>query len=87
MKLGVMKQALPGSLAAADRVYCYSGGIDWDATAALAPLGDRVAVRQDLDTLVGDIAAAAQSGDHILIMSNGGFGGIHDKLLQRLAAT
>jgi UDP-N-acetylmuramate: L-alanyl-gamma-D-glutamyl-meso-diaminopimelate ligase len=42
-------------------------------------------VRQDLDTLIGGIAAAAQSGDHILVMSNGGFGGIHDKLLQRLA--
>lgn len=85
MKLGVMKQALPGSLADADRVFCYSGGIDWDATAALVPLGDKATVRQDLDTLIGGIAAAAQSGDHILVMSNGGFGGIHDKLLQRLA--
>jgi len=86
MKLGVMKQALPDSLAAADRVYCYSGGIDWDAAAALAPLGDKAAVHDDLDRLIAAIAAAARPGDHILVMSNGGFGGIHDKLLQRLAA-
>jgi UDP-N-acetylmuramate: L-alanyl-gamma-D-glutamyl-meso-diaminopimelate ligase len=84
MKLGVMKQALPGSLQAADRVYCYSGGLNWDAAAALAPLGDRAEVHADLDALVQAIARAAQSGDHVLVMSNGGFGGIHDKLLQRL---
>jgi UDP-N-acetylmuramate: L-alanyl-gamma-D-glutamyl-meso-diaminopimelate ligase len=81
-----MKQALPGSLAVADRVYCYSGGIDWDVAAALAPLGDKAAVHDDLDRLIAAIAAAARPGDHILVMSNGGFGGIHDKLLQRLAA-
>ncbi len=86
MKLGVMKQALPGSLAEADHVYCYSGGINWDAAAALAPLGDKAQVHGDLAQLVDAIAAAARDGDHVLIMSNGGFGGIHDKLLQRLAA-
>lgn len=84
MKLGVMKQALPGSLQDADRVYCYSGGLNWDAAAALAPLGDRAEVHADLDTLVQAIARTAQSGDQVLVMSNGEFGGIHDKLLQRL---
>jgi UDP-N-acetylmuramate: L-alanyl-gamma-D-glutamyl-meso-diaminopimelate ligase len=84
MKLGVMKQALPGSLQDADRVYCYSGGLNWDSAAALAPLGDRAEVHADLDALVQAIARAAQSGDQVLVMSNGGFGGIHDKLLQRL---
>lgn len=85
MKLGVMKQALPGSLAAADRVYCYSGGIDWDAGATLAPLGGAAEVHADLDALVAAVAGAARPGDHVLVMSNGGFGGIHDKLLARLA--
>jgi len=86
MKLGIMKQALPGSLAEADQVYCYSGGINWDAAAALAPLGDKAQVHGDLTQLIEAVAAAAHDGDHVLIMSNGGFGGIHDKLLQRLAA-
>ncbi len=86
MKLGVMKAALPGSLMDADHVYCYSGGIDWDAPAALASLGDKVVVQSDLEQLIAAIAAAARAGDHLLIMSNGGFGGIHDKLLQRLKA-
>lgn len=84
MKLGVMKQALPGSLQDADRVYCYSGGLNWDAAEALAPLGERAEVHADLDALVRRIAGEAQSGDQVLVMSNGGFGGIHDKLLQRL---
>jgi UDP-N-acetylmuramate: L-alanyl-gamma-D-glutamyl-meso-diaminopimelate ligase len=86
MKLGVMKDALAASLDAADRVYCYSGGLGWDPAAALAPLGARASVRDNLARLVEDIAAAARAGDHVLIMSNGGFGGIHDKLLSRLAA-
>jgi len=85
MKLGVMKDALPGSLKDADLVFCYAGGLDWDARGALAPLGGKAVVKDDLDELVETIAAAAKSGDHVLVMSNGGFGGIHEKLLQRLA--
>ncbi len=84
MKLGVMKDALPGSLKEADLVFCYSGNLDWDARAALAPLGSKAVVEKDLDTLIGKIAAAARPGDHILVMSNGGFGGIHEKLLKKL---
>ncbi len=86
MKLGVMKQALPGSLREADHVYCYSGGLNWDAAEALASLGNKAEVHADLKALIKAIAAAAQSGDQVLVMSNGGFGGIHDKLLQQLAA-
>ena len=85
MKLGVMKQALPGSLNDADLVFCYSGGLGWDAAAALAPLGDKAVVHDELERMVAAIAAAARAGDQVLVMSNGGFGGIHDKLLQRLA--
>ncbi|MDR2875267.1 MAG: UDP-N-acetylmuramate:L-alanyl-gamma-D-glutamyl-meso-diaminopimelate ligase [Methylobacillus sp.] len=86
MKLGTMKAALPGSLADADRVYCYAANLGWDAAAALAPLGDKAETHDDLDRLIETIAREAHSGDHILIMSNGGFGGIHQKLLGRLSA-
>ncbi len=85
MKLGVMKDALPASLKAADRVFCYGANLGWDAAAALAPMGNKAVVKNDLQELVAAIAAAAQPGDHILVMSNGGFGGIHEKLLARLA--
>jgi UDP-N-acetylmuramate: L-alanyl-gamma-D-glutamyl-meso-diaminopimelate ligase len=85
MKLGVMKDQLPASLAQADRVFCYSGGIDWDVAAAMAPLGDKATTEADLPTLVERIVGAARPGDRILVMSNGGFGGIHDLLLRRLA--
>jgi UDP-N-acetylmuramate: L-alanyl-gamma-D-glutamyl-meso-diaminopimelate ligase len=67
-------------------VYCYSGGLTWDAKSALEPLGAKVKVTADLDGLVAEIAAEARAGDHVLVMSNGGFGGFHDKLLARLAA-
>jgi len=86
MKLGTMKAALPGSLRAADRVYCFTGNLGWDAAAALAPLGAKVEANDDLAALVEAIAREARAGDHVLVMSNGGFGGIHDKLLARLAA-
>jgi len=85
MKLGVMKDALPGSLRDADQVFCYSGNLGWDAKGALLPMGDKAVVLEDLDLLVEAIASAAVAGDHILVMSNGGFGGIHDKLLKKLA--
>jgi UDP-N-acetylmuramate: L-alanyl-gamma-D-glutamyl-meso-diaminopimelate ligase len=86
MKLGIMKQALPRSLASADRVYCYSGGLSWDAAQALEPLGAKAIVASDLHALVSSIAAEAREGDHVVVMSNGGFGGIHDKLLDALQA-
>jgi UDP-N-acetylmuramate: L-alanyl-gamma-D-glutamyl-meso-diaminopimelate ligase len=85
MKLGVMKNRLAGSLACADRVYCYSAGLQWDAASVLAPLGAKAAVFDDLQRLIEAIAGGARRGDHVLVMSNGGFGGIHEKLLARLA--
>lgn len=84
MKLGTMKDALPGSLRDASLVFCYGANLGWNAAAALAPLGDRALVSGDLNALVERIAAAAGPGDHILVMSNGGFGGIHQKLLDAL---
>ena len=85
MKLGVMKERLAGSLAVADHIYCYSAGLKWDAIAVLGPLGKRAVVCDDLERLVAQLANDARRGDHVLIMSNGGFGGIHDKLLAKLA--
>lgn len=84
MKLGTMKAALPASLEEADKVFCYAGGVDWDVAAALSPLQDKVAVFQDMQSLVEAITAQAEQGDHILVMSNGGFGGIHQQLLTQL---
>ena len=84
MKLGVMKAQLPASLADADRVYCYAANLGWNAAEALAPLGEKATIGDDLDALVGEIASEARAGDHILVMSNGGFGGIHGKLLAAL---
>ena len=85
MKLGVMKAQLPASLAEADAVFCYGAGLGWDAAEALAPLGARARTYEALDALVTDVAAAARPGDHVLVMSNGGFGGVHQKLLDALA--
>ena len=85
MKLGTMKEALPESLQEADLVFCYAGGLDWDVAASLAPLGGKLHVSKDFDAFTAEIVRQAQSGDHVLVMSNGGFGGIHDKLLTALA--
>jgi UDP-N-acetylmuramate: L-alanyl-gamma-D-glutamyl-meso-diaminopimelate ligase len=85
MKLGAMKARLPDALAAADRVYCFAGGLSWDAGDALASLGDKLAVSDVMDDFVAKILRDARSGDHVLVMSNGGFGGIHQSLLAELA--
>ena len=84
MKLGTMKAALPGSLVEADLVFCYAARLGWDPAEALSALGERVRTSSDLSALIDAIAGAARPGDHVLVMSNGGFGGIHDKLLARL---
>lgn len=87
MKLGGMKAQLPWSLEHADLAFCHSGGLGWDAAAALAPLGVRAQVSDSIDGLVQRASAAAQAGDHLLCMSNGGFGGVHLKLLAALNNT
>ena len=90
MKLGAMKAQLPWSLEPADLAFCHTAGLDWDAAQALAPLGvgpgQRAQTAPDIDTLVQQVSAAARPGDHIVCMSNGGFGGVHAKLLQTLHA-
>ncbi len=87
MKLGTMKSQLPWSLEQADLAFCHSGGLDWDAKEALSPMGERGQVAGDIDTIVQQVVAAAREGDQVLCMSNGGFGGIHAKLLAALGTS
>ncbi|MEZ5608521.1 MAG: UDP-N-acetylmuramate:L-alanyl-gamma-D-glutamyl-meso-diaminopimelate ligase [Burkholderiaceae bacterium] len=85
MKLGTMKNQLPWALEHADQAFCHTGGLDWDAAAALAPMGERAQVAASIEALAAQIMAVARPGDHVLCMSNGGFGGVHAKLLQSLS--
>jgi len=85
MKLGVMKNALPASLTDADLVFCYGADLGWDAAAALEPIKAKASVYSDLAQMVAAITAAAAMGNQILVMSNGGFGGVHQQLLTALA--
>jgi len=87
MKLGVMKDQLPQSLASCDRVYCYGANLGWNAAEALAPMGTRAEVHDDFDAMVKAIVSEAKAGDQILVMSNGGFQGIHNKLLEALLSS
>ena len=86
MKLGTMKSQLPWSLEDTDLAFCHSGGLDWDAAQALQPMGARACVGATVDEVIAQVVAVVQPGDHILCMSNGGFGGIHAKLLAALAS-
>ena len=82
MKLGAMKAQLPWSLEESDYAFCHTGGLNWDAAEALTSMGNRAQIAATIDALVQQIVAVAQTGDHIVCMSNGGFGGIHQKLIQ-----
>jgi UDP-N-acetylmuramate: L-alanyl-gamma-D-glutamyl-meso-diaminopimelate ligase len=84
MKLGTMKSQLPWSLEAADLAICHAGGLDWDAGQALEPMGSRARVAHSIDEVIQQVMAAVQGGDHIVCMSNGGFGGVHARLLSAL---
>jgi UDP-N-acetylmuramate: L-alanyl-gamma-D-glutamyl-meso-diaminopimelate ligase len=85
MKLGTMQDRLAKSLAGADLVFCYGRDLGWDPAHALAPLGTRAAIHHDIEAMVEALGRALQPGDHVLVMSNGSFGGVHERLLERLA--
>jgi UDP-N-acetylmuramate: L-alanyl-gamma-D-glutamyl-meso-diaminopimelate ligase len=87
MKLGAMKSQLPWSLEQADLAFCHSGGLGWDAAEALAPMGARARVADSIDGVIAQVLAVARPGDHVLCMSNGGFGGIHTRMLDSLQKT
>jgi UDP-N-acetylmuramate: L-alanyl-gamma-D-glutamyl-meso-diaminopimelate ligase len=85
MRAGVHRETLAASLDAADEVWLYApADLGWDAAAAVKPLGERVKVSGDLEALVAALGAGLRPADHVLVMSNGGFGGIHGRLLERL---
>ncbi|MCU0967501.1 MAG: UDP-N-acetylmuramate:L-alanyl-gamma-D-glutamyl-meso-diaminopimelate ligase [Rubrivivax sp.] len=84
MKLGTMKAQLPWALEEADLAFCLQGPYGWDAREALAPMGTQAQVADSVDALAAQVVRAARPGDHVLVMSNGGFGGIHGKLLAAL---
>jgi UDP-N-acetylmuramate: L-alanyl-gamma-D-glutamyl-meso-diaminopimelate ligase len=86
MKLGTMKSQLPWSLEQADLSFCHAGGLGWDPAESLRPMGKKASVAQDIGELVKQVRAVARPGDHVLCMSNGGFGGIHARLLEDLDA-
>ena len=90
MKKGAVKEALPGSLADADLVFGYGAkegkdALDWSLGETLAPLGQKAQAFDDMAALVQAIVQAAKPGDQVLVMSNGSFGGVHQKILEALA--
>jgi len=87
MKLGVHRDQLAPSLAAADVAWFLNGPeLGWDLPAALAAMGARAHFADSVEGLAEGLSAMARPGDQILVMSNGGFGGLHAKLLAALAA-
>ncbi len=84
MKMGAVKDQLAPSLVGADKVFCFEGGLGWDTAQALAPLGSKSNSFSDLSKMIKAIDAEAKANDVVLVMSNGGFGGIHQKLLEGL---
>jgi UDP-N-acetylmuramate: L-alanyl-gamma-D-glutamyl-meso-diaminopimelate ligase len=87
MKLGVHRDVLAAALAEADESWVYSpDDLGWDVRSALAALGGRAHFAASVDALAAALAREVRAGDHVVVMSNGGFGGFHDKLLAALAA-
>jgi UDP-N-acetylmuramate: L-alanyl-gamma-D-glutamyl-meso-diaminopimelate ligase len=85
MRMGVHRETLAPSLAGADEVWLYAPpDLGWDTAGVLAALGGRGHAAADVDTLARELATRSRAGDHVLIMSNGGFGGLHGKLLEQL---
>ena len=85
MKLGVHKDTLGAAFAAADRVFLYQpADLGWDLAAIRESIGERATIVGDLDELTRTLAHEAREPDHVLIMSNGGFGGLHERLLAAL---
>jgi len=87
MKLGVHREQLAPSLDVADKSWFFAPkDLGWDLEGAVSSMGDRVSLARSIDELVQDLIQELRPGDHVLIMSNGGFGGLHDKLLAALRA-
>lgn len=92
MKLGVMSAQLPAALGQADLVFGYGARegkdkLGWDLAQALTPLGSKAQTFDDLSALVQAVVRQTRPGDHLLVMSNGSFGGVHQKILDALPCT
>ena len=86
MRMGVHKESLANCLQVADRVILFNqSAMDWSLSTVQQQLGEKATVGQSIDDIVGLIRDEAMRGDEILIMSNGGFDGIHQKILTVLA--
>jgi UDP-N-acetylmuramate: L-alanyl-gamma-D-glutamyl-meso-diaminopimelate ligase len=89
MKLGAMNAALPGSLSNADIVFVHANNLGWDVAKTFemdkGGAGTKTGIFSDLDAMVKTISEMARPDDHVLVMSNGGFGGVHGKILHALA--
>ena len=86
MRMGVHAKTLAAAFAEADQIVLFQAdNVDWDIAENMAELGDRCRVFKDIDDIVSLIAAQHQPGDYIVVMSNGGFGGIHKKLIDVLS--
>jgi UDP-N-acetylmuramate: L-alanyl-gamma-D-glutamyl-meso-diaminopimelate ligase len=87
MRLGVHREALAPSLAGADEIWLYAPpSVNWDVRSAMTPLGARAHVVTDFDALLRELSRELKAGDHALVMSNGGFGGLHTRLLEALSS-
>ncbi len=85
MKMGVHRDTLGESLAGADRVLLYRpDGLGWNLDAVLAPLAGRGEILDTTESLLERLLDVAEPGDHVLIMSNGGFDNLHRRLIDRL---
>lgn len=85
MKLGTHREPLKHSLRDAQQVWLYQGpDVKWDVASLATELGSHACVHRNIDEMVDALVKSLKPGDHVLIMSNGGFGGIHAKLLDVL---
>jgi UDP-N-acetylmuramate: L-alanyl-gamma-D-glutamyl-meso-diaminopimelate ligase len=87
MKMGIWQDRLAESLKAADLVFCYTSNLGWDVQKSLEPMGSKAVSSDNLEKLIEAITVATHPGDYVLIMSNGGFGGIQKKILKSLNAS
>ncbi|HIJ48544.1 MAG TPA: UDP-N-acetylmuramate:L-alanyl-gamma-D-glutamyl-meso-diaminopimelate ligase, partial [Gammaproteobacteria bacterium] len=85
MRMGIHQKTLAASFEAADQVLLLEGGLDWDLQAAMAAVPNPVKLLTSVEQIIEEARAWSRPGDYILIMSNGGFGDIHQKLLEVLA--
>jgi UDP-N-acetylmuramate: L-alanyl-gamma-D-glutamyl-meso-diaminopimelate ligase len=87
MRMGVHKDTLAPSLAGADSVYLFAPpDLGWDAGAVAGRVGAKATTVDSIDAMLARLGVELKAGDHVLIMSNGGFGGLHQRLLAALQA-